>query len=298
MKTIGIIVGRFQTPELHAGHRHLIEEVRRRAGKVLIVIGSPAGLPSARNPLPYALRRDMILAAYPEVHIAELIDEPCDNAWSTKLDLLMTGMFPNHTATLYGSRDSFLDYYRGPFARETIAPIDAPSGTDMRKAACKTVHQVADTAYRAGIISAHATRLPVSYQTVDIAIINPTRRLVLLAHKKSDGDKLRFPGGFVDASDASLERAAAREAREECGDLELADMTYLGSFRQDDWRYRGERDQIMTTLFVATYCFGPATAGDDIDDVAWVPFDEVEARIVDTHTQLAKRFVAHVTSIK
>lgn len=110
---------------------------------------------------------------------------------------------------------------------------------------------------------------PTSFQCTDSVIINKEGQMILLA-KKDNEPLWRFPGGFVDPSDPSLEYASTREKSEECSiDLECSPPVYLGSFRVDDPRYRDSQDKIMSAVFVSNYIFGKPVAGDDIAYVEW-----------------------------
>jgi ADP-ribose pyrophosphatase YjhB (NUDIX family) len=128
--------------------------------------------------------------------------------------------------------------------------------------------------------SLYGKRYPISYQAVDIVVINIETRQILLGSKwedeertKAKGEK-RFIGGFVDPSDPSLEYAARRELSEEAGHgLEVGVPSYVGSFRVDDPRYRESEHKIMSAVFVTKYIFGRAKAGDDIAKVHWVDID-------------------------
>ncbi len=76
--------------------------------------------------------------------------------------------------------------------------------------------------FRRGIIHVHATRLPIPYPAVDVAIVDPHRRMVLLGEKKRDGGKRRFIGGFFDPQiDESFEMAGRREVYEETSGVEV-----------------------------------------------------------------------------
>lgn len=110
---------------------------------------------------------------------------------------------------------------------------------------------------------------PTSFQCTDIVIIDKEGQRILLA-KKANEPLWRFPGGFVDPSDPSLEYASIREKNEECSiDLECSRPVYLGSFRVDDPRYKDSEDKIMSAVFVSEYIFGKPVAGDDIAHVNW-----------------------------
>jgi bifunctional NMN adenylyltransferase/nudix hydrolase len=285
--TLGVIVGRFQVPELHAGHRHLIEYSLAHNEKTLIVIGSGRGLATERNPLPYSVRQAMMLEAYPLVRVIEHFDHPSDEVWSTRLDALIDIVFPGHRPTLYGSRDSFIPHYSGVNKVELIPDIESVTGTALRESVKE--HVACSSPFRSGIIHTHATRFPIVYPVVDVAIINPERRMVLLGEKETDQGKRRFIGGFVDTTlDDSYEHAARREAFEETGGLEVDAYTYLGSIRIDDWRYRGSKDCVMSSFFKAQYIFGQPRASDDIDALHWTPFEEVMERLAESHKPLGE----------
>ncbi|OGI19984.1 MAG: hypothetical protein A3J06_04650 [Candidatus Moranbacteria bacterium RIFCSPLOWO2_02_FULL_48_19] len=132
MKKVGVIVGRFQVPELHAGHRYLVETAIKQCDHVLVVLGHTETL-SERNPFSKKARHAMLKASYPKIQLAAINDELSDEQWSEKLDQIIVKRFPDTDVTLYGSRDSFLAVYTGHFPTVHIPPLPSPSGTDIRK---------------------------------------------------------------------------------------------------------------------------------------------------------------------
>ncbi len=292
-KTIGVVVARFQTPELHEGHRYMLDEVLARHEELLVVLGTaPAWVPTTHDPLDIETRKKMVLRLYPKARIVHLPDMRTNAAWSKALDRAVAEACPGLTPVLYGSRDSFLASYSGCLACVELPPITANSGTTLRTESL--VRPDCCREFRAGIIYAASKRPALVYQAVDVAIVDWHRKRVLLGSKAEDEGRLRFVGGFVDPTDPSLEAAAKREAFEEVSGLELADFHYLDSSIIDDWRYRGTTDRIMSALFVATYVYGSPTATDDLEGLAWVSFDDLEARLNDQHRPFGRRLLEHL----
>jgi len=73
---IGVLVGRFQVPELHGAHKELIDKVAGWHKKFLIVLGCSPTLVGRHNPLDFQARKLMINAHYPELPIMPLMDPP------------------------------------------------------------------------------------------------------------------------------------------------------------------------------------------------------------------------------
>jgi bifunctional NMN adenylyltransferase/nudix hydrolase len=289
--TLGVVIGRFQVPDLHEGHRYLIDTALRRSDAVLILIGSRKGFPTERNPLPYRVREAMLRDAYPDAVIRELPDHPSNESWSETVDRLIAETAPDAEAMFYGSRDSFISSYSGKHPIIVIPQLGRHSGTELRNEAGKTIR--ASTDFRTGLIHAQHIREPISYQTVDIAVVRHGDQAVLLG-KKSVSEGLWLIGGFVDPKDRSLEQAALRELSEEAGRLNTHELHYLGSYRMNDFRYRGESDLIMTALFAAYHLSGNPCAHDDIEAVEWVPFRKLVDRVDPEHRILAERVVQFI----
>jgi bifunctional NMN adenylyltransferase/nudix hydrolase len=288
---VGVIVGRFQVPDLHTAHIEIIKDVCTRHNKVIIFLGL-APVFSISNPLDFEARKRMIEATFPNVIIAYIKDMPSDEAWSKYLDAQIGALIgPHQTAVLYGSRDSFLPRYSGHYPVRELKQVTWVSGRELRATAKNHVKGTSD--FRHGAIWAAWQRFPTSFQTVDIIVRKDNEILV----GKRDSEELhRFPGGFVDPKkDDSLELAAARELSEEVPGIDVGGavgFSYVSSIRLNDWRYRSTPDKIMTTLFKATYIFGRPEPGDDLDKVMWVPVDKVSGMLVPDHELLWKMYQA------
>ncbi|MBI2063311.1 MAG: NUDIX domain-containing protein [Candidatus Yanofskybacteria bacterium] len=294
MNKVGVVVGRFQVDSPHEGHRMLLEEVHKKHGKVLICLGcSPVRL-SPDDPLDYPTRARMMQTAFPWATIVPLEDYDSDEKWSQNLDTVIAKTFPTDSAILYGSRESFIPRYSGKWPTKEIETITVPSGTDLRRKIAQSVRDSRD--FRAGVIYACANRFPISYQTVDIGIIQKSTdgkpEKVLLC-RKSGEDGLRFIGGFMEPGDDNLETRAKREVFEEAN-IEIRELEPIGSMPVDDWRYRGRNDGIMTFLFAATYIFGSPQAGDDVEEVRWVRLESLPRCLTKEHQPLGIRFLEHI----
>jgi bifunctional NMN adenylyltransferase/nudix hydrolase len=294
MKKLGVIIARFQVPELTPGHIHLLNSATAQSHAMLILLGVPAAPGRKRHPLTFQMRADMVRSIIDPTDnaglwtIAPLPDIPNDDGvWTRQVDTLIQRLFPFHQATIWGSRDSALTTYGSAGGRHTVRYIaphpeggePSASGTDTRA----SVEPANSRQFRAGVIWASENRFDAVMPCVDMAVFQ--KDSVLLARKTTDQPgQWRLIGGFVDAKDKSYEAAAAREVREETG-LEVGNVRYVGSCGIDDSRYRGGPETVKTAVFAMDYVFGNAKADDDIAEVRWFPIHEAMARIAPFHAE-------------
>ena len=114
--------------------------------------------------------------------------------------------------------------------------------------------------------------------------------------KKKDEEKYRFFGGFVDPKDTSYLQAAIRELKEECPDLTIR-VSYreLGSFKVDDWRYRGSKNSIMTSVFLFfTEYYQIYKGGDDIEKTKWFKREDVPENLTEEHLLIWNKVKYHI----
>lgn len=292
---VGVIIGRFQVDDLHDGHREMIRQVTERHKKTIILIGVSHALASKRNPQDYPSREKMIRAQFPNVIIHPLLDCPTDEQWSLEIDKIIRTICPVNSVTLYGGRDSFMPYYKGRFSKQSLDIGYPISGTEVRNQCGREVRDSKD--FRAGIIYSTQNRYPIVFPTVDIALVKrdfekQKKVQYVLLGKKHGETAYRFPGGFLDTKDESLELAAKRELQEETNLNVEGDLTYLGSYSVNDWRYRSEEDKILTSFFYAEHSWGSPTPGDDLEKVEWVPVDKLNSiELNNCHKMLANRLI-------
>lgn len=307
---VGVIIGRFQSPELHEGHKALIDHVIERHKKVILLIGrTPGVLVTRRNPLDFFTRKLMIQAEYPGVTILPIMDMPSDKDWSRSVDdRIMEACGDHESVVLYGSRDAFIPFYSGRFQTVELNPSYSISASEIRDMVSQEVRQHSE--FRRGVVYAAHNKHPATFPTVDIAIINdnlpgvtghvtkPPPKGIALGRKNTDPvGQWRFPGGFVDPRrDETFEAAARRELYEEMGiSLNIDKLIYIGSHKVNDWRYRNELDQIITTVFVTRYLWGRLTSGDDMYETKWFSLNDFKLEtLAEEHRPIMEMVLAHL----
>src|SRR5271156_3658513 len=203
---VGVIIGRFQVPELHIGHKKLFSIVMNRHKRVVVLLAIPAWRGGTKNPLDYTSRQQMIHTDYPDVLVSYICDRQTDEAWSKDVDRIVKSFYPLEKATLYGGREGFISHYTGELPTiETLEDpsLDAQSGTDARDNAAALPRNSAD--FRAGVIYGTFAVPSQICMCVDGAVIDTSKaepRLLLI--RKPNEKKWRFPGGRVDPGDISL----------------------------------------------------------------------------------------------
>jgi bifunctional NMN adenylyltransferase/nudix hydrolase len=277
----GVLMARLQVPDLSEAQRLCIENLCDQHERVLIFLGSNIATNNL-NPLDFEFRRYMLVESFGDrIDILEMPDLPDDRIWSQELDRRILLATPGEQVMLYGSEIGVIAAYHGRYPTKVL---EIPA-SDYEEA----IDEVSfDANFRAGIIYANLRRFPTMYPTVDLAVLRNNRE-VLLGRKENE-TKLRFPGGFCDPADDCFEVSALRELAEECGLTDIDDLEYLGSFKIDDWRYRGSVDAVCSHFYCCDYISGEPAAGDDLSEIKWMPISKLkDEHFVPEHRALWQR---------
>jgi len=300
---VGIVIGRFQVDNLHAGHRYIINNALQNHRKVIVFLGVPQIGGSAHDPLDYPTRERMIRAEFPDVFVLPLKDCQDDMIWSNQVDDLVQRVVPNvKNAVLYGGRESFIPHYVGRHkAIEIDSDIGYNSATQERKEIGKIVRSSAD--FRAGIIYSTQNAFPHVRACVDIALIkdrdslNNEEPIKILLGRKPSEIKWRLPGGMADPGEP-FHHSACRELAEETGIFIERDLfKYVTSAPVKDWRFaKIEEIALITTLFMVKHQWGAPKAGDDLKEVQWFLLEESLNIISDTHKHLLEIVIERLSN--
>jgi len=125
----GVIVGRFQVPELHLGHIHLITTALKECDDVAILLGV-SNVIDHRNPYSLMTRVNMIKKIFPQTVISSIQDKSSDKEWCEYLDTYLEYF---KDPVLYHSRDSFKEVYTGKYPLREVKEIEGYSGTKLRE---------------------------------------------------------------------------------------------------------------------------------------------------------------------
>jgi bifunctional NMN adenylyltransferase/nudix hydrolase len=137
-KSLGVVVGRFQLPTLHPGHRELLDLVTMSHEQTLVVCGYDKAWPQvkdlSRQPYPLEVQKQIVQSCYPNVLLGAIPDSGGrPELWSTMLDEIVAGVASEAGAILYGSRDSFIPLYTGKFPIREIPTHGDYSATAVRE---------------------------------------------------------------------------------------------------------------------------------------------------------------------
>lgn len=282
--TVGVVVMRVQVPALHEGHRQLLDYVQSQHNLVFVVLGSPRGFPTNKNPLSYEVRKTMMLQAYPAFTVGEIKDHPVSPTyWSEELDLLIASQFPDRVPILYGSRDSFLGLYSGRHKTQYVASENEASGTKIRNEL--TLPSSEDA--RAALIYREMHRAPMVYPTITLGIKREDRALCMVKHLHHGAAS--FIEGYVDPGE-SAEQAVFRELHQQAPGIQIIRPQFRFSLPVNDPRYRNSRDSMLTSFFETEHLFGEAKTDDTIGRMAWVHRSSIVEHVVPWQRPLAIEF--------
>jgi len=136
------------------------------------------------------------------------------------------------------------------------------------------------------------------YLTVDIAM---TDRANVLLGRKHGETGWRFIGGFVDKTDSSILDAAKRELYEE-----VSSKRKGVKLMTDNWDiistpvnlntlHHNINEPIFNVFYSCKYISGVLEANDDIEEIKWHPFNDInKIEFVDAHKNLKRLFYNHI----
>jgi bifunctional NMN adenylyltransferase/nudix hydrolase len=289
MTNVGIIIGRFQVPELHDGHKALIDHVLENNDKLYVLVGASPFEYTKRNPLPVSgvieSVRDYLSEQDKEFVITSLPDCREDEDWSHRLDVLISCVAHKEKPTLYTGRDGFNTHYTGKYPVEVVDLGIDGAATEIRKNLEPTWDSVE---FREGVVYAIQNQYPKATVSVDAIVLDNSHINILLVRKH--GETLwRLPGGVVDPDDTSLEHAMRRELGEETDLAFYTDPVYKFSTQVKDWR-----STLLTNVFEleATATTQEFKDNEEIAEQRWYTLGAgLQYAVVKEHIEIIHKYI-------
>jgi ADP-ribose pyrophosphatase YjhB (NUDIX family) len=111
--------------------------------------------------------------------------------------------------------------------------------------------------------------------TVDVAVTDGEKILLVKRGGNPFKDRLALPGGFVEYGE-TVEKAAVREVLEETG-VQIRLEAILGVYSDPK---RDPRKHVLTTVFIGRPIAGEPVGGDDAKEASWVDLESLDSSIL------------------
>lgn len=255
MRTIGVVIGRFQP--LHLGHEALIKHALSRCAELVVVLGSAGKAPTVRNPWTDLGRAQILNQVLPnyKIHYARVADHYSDDAWLVSLKVALSSYINEGDEVIFFCHEKDIAYYKNVFPDWKIENVPGLSaqGRTLDATMVREVIFESDPASLtkesfegllsplvAGLIvdwvaTKGAQQLFREYQyireykqqwsgapyapifvTVDGVVIYKGKLLMIRRKAEPGAGLIALPGGFIGEKEPLID-AAIREVHEETG---------------------------------------------------------------------------------
>ena len=272
-KVVAIIMS-LQTPVVDDFYKSLVHSVQldNKDAKLDLIIYTPAVVASKNTPFEYKTVEWMAVCAFDGVFskIQQIKDCNDHEKWCSDLDALVP-----EGAVIYEFDDAILSAHEyDKLGKREVKILNSGLAAHEQELREKNDSETQNLDFRRGMMHAVSIQYDTVFPTVDCVIFQDDTLSKIYMARKPDEKKWRFIGGFADPNDTSYSCAARREAKEETG-LDCVCFDWIGSAKIDDWRYRSERNKIITNIFAMKVVGGTPKPDDDIKEIKLVDVNEL-----------------------
>lgn len=317
---LGVLIGRFQVPEMHEGHRFLVREMLEKCDRVLILFGSANRTRSVKNPFTYQERKAAALKLFPTILTAPINDYLySDSQWmadvAATIEDCREGLCHEYETgdvevVLYGHHKDGNDYLRW-FPQYQYVNINSDidiSGTEVRNSFSHLLPEnvQADMAYFAKERKTFS-RYPYP-GSLNIccgdAVVECLGHILLIKRKFTPGaGNWALPGGHKNTDETFLQ-CALRELKEETN-IRIPEPVLLGSIKSTRLFDSPKRSSGIPKLTLAVHLvvkpnpdgsLPRANGSDDAAETSWVPIADVlnKLKLHDDHGDI----ISEMTGVK
>lgn len=295
---LGVLIGRFQVPEMHEGHRFIVRQMLEQCDQVLVLFGSANRATSVKNPFSYRERRLSTFRLFPEVLMAPLNDYLYnDSQWMADVAATIEGcreslendFQANFDVLLYGHHKDGNDYLNW-FPQYEYVNINSDidiSGTEIRNS---FTHLLPENVQADMKYFAKEKLLFKDYPFPDAlniscgdAVVECLGHILLIRRKYTPGaGNWALPGGHKETNETYLQ-CALRELGEETN-LRIPQQVLVGSIKSTRLFDSPKRSSGIPKITLAVHMvvkpdpdgsLPRANGLDDASETRWVPINDV-----------------------